>query len=72
VTQGSLSLLLSTEDRSKNLSSISIFSKTFIRVVAHAELPGFRVVKQEETTLDEERREDGLDLLIMVKRVPSL
>ena len=50
VTQGSLSRLLSTEDRPKNLSSISIFSKCFIRVVAHAELPGFRVTNQEETT----------------------
>jgi hypothetical protein len=72
VTQGSLSRLLSTEDRPKNLSSTNIFSRYFIKVVAHAELPGFHVVNQEETTSEWERREGGLGLPIMVKRVPSL
>jgi hypothetical protein len=72
VTQGSLSLLLSTEDGSKNLSSTNIFSEHFIKVVAHTESPGFRAANQEETTSKRERREDGLGLPIMVKRVPSL
>ncbi len=50
VTQGSLSRLLSTEDRPKNLSSTSIFSKYFIKVVAHAEFPGSYVINKMKTT----------------------